>query len=90
MEAATVADRPVRRAEIGQGVNAAGEALRLARNRTSDVAVLSNGHAFTVQEALACVLAAELRNEDLLTRIAVALEAGAASPSPQNGKPRGA
>lgn len=77
--------RPVRRAEIGQGVNAATEALRLSRNRAADVSVLANGHAFTVQEALARLLAASLRQEELLSRIAAALES-----APQNGKPRGA
>lgn len=77
--------RPVRRAEIGQGVNAGVEALRLAKNRAADVSVLANGHAFTVQEALSRLLAASLRQEELLSRIAVALES-----APQNGKPRGA
>jgi hypothetical protein len=72
--------RPIRRAEIGRGVDAAAEALRLAKNRAPDVAILSSVQSFTVQEGLARVVASGIRQEELLTRIAVALESSAVKP----------
>jgi hypothetical protein len=85
-------ERPIRRAEIGRGVNAAAESARIAGNRGPDVSVLAAAQTYTVQEVLARVLASGIRQEEaaektnaLLTRIAVALES-----APQNGKPRGA
>ena len=90
MDTTATGEKPVRRADYGRGMDAKAESIRLAGNRQPDVSVLSSGQSFTVQEALARILAGGIRQEALLEtqnalllRIATALES-------QPGKPRGA
>jgi hypothetical protein len=70
-------------------VDSKAESIRLADNRQPDVSVLSSGQSFTVQEALARVLATGIRQERLLeTQNALLARIASALETPQ-GKPRG-
>lgn len=67
---ATMQDKPVRRADQGVGVSAAGEALRLAKAHsahTEAAYVLSGNRVATGPEAMRAQLAVSLRTEELLT-----------------------